>query len=85
MASPIAGVLEAFRALNLVVATTTDPSKALTVPGPSFNFRRASRGQAVSPVVGGTPLWDGLHKAEVEIEAIPAGKEISDAVRRNVQ
>lgn len=84
LASPIAGVLDAFKALNLVVATTTDPSKALTVPGPSYAFAALPAGSEASPVVGGTPLFDGLHKAEVEIESIPAGKELSEALRRHV-
>lgn len=84
LASPIAGVLEAFKALNVVVATTVDPSTELVVPGPSFNFAAIPGEQGLSPVVGGTPLWEGLHKAEVEIEAIPAGKKLSDAVRRHV-
>jgi hypothetical protein len=85
VATPIGEVLKAFASLNLVVATTTDTSKAQTVPGPSFNFAALPADQAVSPVVGGTPLWEGLRKAEVEIEAIPAGKDLSEAVRRNVK
>jgi hypothetical protein len=85
VASPIAGVLDAFKAMNVkvVVATTTDPSKAVVVPGPSFNFAALPAQHGASPIVGGEPIFDGLRKAEVEIEAIPAGKELSDVVRRH--
>jgi hypothetical protein len=82
VASPIAGVLDAFKAFSLVVAKTTD-LQPLTVPGPSFAFAALPAGSEISPVVGGTPLFHDLRKAEAEIESIAAGKELSDAIRRH--
>ena len=91
LASPIADVLDAFNALDtfktskLIVATTTDTSHALTVPGPSYAFAALPAGSAASAMVGGTPpLFEGLHKAEVEMESIPAGKKLAEVLRRHV-
>jgi hypothetical protein len=83
LATPIASVIDALKELDAVVATTTDASAEKTVPGPSFNFTALPAGQMAAPIAGGAPLMQGLHRAEAEIEAIPAGKELSDAVRRH--
>lgn len=87
LATPIADVLKAFADFNLVVSTTTNKNETLPVPGPSYDLARPQAEGAASParaISGGTALWQGLHKAEVEIEATPAGKELSAAVRRHV-